>query len=707
MNVNSKFIAVSIAILFTASSAVAQDGGEGFKVSGSAGLTVRSSSQNATDKAKLNEYRDLDNGLIGDFNVKGRGSEYYVDAFGENIGRDDRYLDVKGGKYGVFKYRLFDDNIVHNWAFGALTPYSGAGSSLLTANLPNLDTTTWNSVNLREKRGNIGGMFEFSNNSPWYLRAEANQVAQRGLKLIGGNQGNDHLEGFVDKPFPVDYKTQNFSLDGGYATKQGQFSVNVLHSRFSNSNELLNWSNANFGGLDTTTLPANNVYTKFGANGVIRQLPMGSSLAGRLSYSNAKNSVPIAATALNDGGVFDPTNADRSSFDGKIVQKTASLSLQSNLTKALDSRVYWNWFRKDNRSPVVTSTGLTPGLECDGGDCVSRTFGYKKNNLGIDAGYRFNPQNKLALGLDFVDRTRNRVDSDQTKDRKASVEYRNSSLEFLEARLKYQRLERRSRFLQGAAGTDPSDPEFLNRFISRFDVANVDQDLFKLVLDAQPAELWNLGFESIYKRNKYKDTVLGRTKDDRTEFNLSVSYGDIRSFRIMAFTEVEFVRYDATHRNIDDTASPTAFDPFSAPDNNNYNWSSVNKDRNWAIGLGADWLPTERLKLNASLIWQYTHGAADFTTPNTVVPATAALPITNYDNTRKLSLNFKATYKYSKQWDFTGGYAYERYRFSDIAYDGYQYTIGAGTTASYLSGASAFPRYNVNLIYVRAAYKFE
>jgi MtrB/PioB family decaheme-associated outer membrane protein len=705
--VNSEFIAVLTTILFAASSAMAQDGGEGFKASGSVGLGVRGSTQNATDKAKLNEYRDLNNGLVGDFNIRGRGSEYYLDAFGENIGRDDRYLDVKGGKYGVFKYQLYDDNIAHNWAFGARTPYDGVGSSTLTANLPNLDTSTWNTFNLREKRGNIGGMFEFTNNSPWYIRADANQVTQRGLKLIGGSQGNDHTDGFVDKPFPVDYKTQNFSLEGGYASKRVQFSVNALHSRFSNNNDLLNWTNGNFGGLDTTTLAADNVYTKLGANGVIRQLPMGSSLAGRVSYSRATNSIPISGTVLNDGGVFDPTNANRASFDGNIIQKTASLSLQSNLSKALDSRVYWNWFQRDNRSPLVTSINLTPGLQCDGGDCVTRAFGYKKNNLGVDVGYRFDPQNKLVLGLDYVDRTRNREDVDQTKDGKASIEYRNSTLDFLDARFKYQRLDRRSHFLQGAAGTDASDPAFLNRFISRFDVANVDQDLFKLVLDAQPAELWNLGFESIYKKNNYKNTVLGRTKDDRTEFNLSVSYGDIRHFRIMTFAELEFVRYDATHRNIDDPASATAFDPFAAPDNNNYNWTTTNKDRNWAIGLGADWLPMERLKLNGSLIWQSTHGTADFTIPTTVVPATPAFPITNYDNTRKVSLNLKGVYKYSKQWDVTAGYAYERYRFSDIAYDGYQFTIPAGANFSYLTGAYAFPGYNVNLLYVRGVYKFE
>jgi hypothetical protein len=286
-------------------------------------------------------------------------------------------------------------------------------------------------------------------------------------------------------------------------------------------------------------------------------------------------------------------------------------------------------------------------------------------------------------------------------------------------------LKRRSHFLESAAGTDANDPEFLNRYIARFDASNVDQQMIKLVLDHNFAELWDLSVEGIFKQNDYRDTVLGRTKDTRQQAYASLAYGDMNAFRVMAFVDVEFIKYDSYHRNISTVSSgagaapndspsgncqttfPNCFDPNTPANNSNYNWGATNKDRNWAVGLGADWAATRRLKLHSSLLWQWTHGTADFAVQSGATPAVRSAPIDNYDNTRKLSFNLKSTYAYSKAWEFTGGYAFEKFHFNDISYNGYQYTIGTGASASYLSGAYAFPDYVLNAVYLVGTYKFE
>jgi MtrB/PioB family decaheme-associated outer membrane protein len=695
--------------------------GQGFQLTGSVsvgGLKLNEKSNNAY---RLKEYRDVDSGLISAFDVKGRGTDYYLNAFGENLGRDDQGLDLRGGKYNVFKYQLFESRLVHNWTFGALTPYAGIGTDTLTATLgtaASRDTTQWNTFDFRKKRNNTGGMFEFWNGSPWFVRVDANEVTERGQQLISGANGTSPGNGFTDKPFPVDYKTRNLSVESGYATKQSQFSVSLAHSTFTNQNDLLMWSNGFFGnGLDTTWLPPDNQYSKIGLNGTVKQLPYGSTLAGRLTYSKTTSSFPIAGSVLNSaGGAFSPTNPDASSFDGDVVHKTASLSLHSNPTSDIDTRAYFNYYKKDNRSTEVTfATAAVSGLACASANCVTDTLSYKKDNLGLDVGYRLNSTNRVVGGLEYVDLDRNRVDFDNTKDRIARIEYRNTSLDWLGTRIKYQRLERRSHFLEGSAGTGPSDPAFLNRFIARFDASNVDQDLLKIGMDLVPAELWDVGLEAIVKHNNYKDTVLGRTKDDRQELYFSVAHGDPNQFRVMAFADVEYVKYDAVHRNISFLTAANAYDPNSAPQcsgsNCNYNWDATNRDRSFAVGLGADWLPTPRLKMNSSVIYQMTHGTADFSvqpTPNPINPT--ADRIYNFDNMRKVTLNLKGTYALTRNWDLTGGYAYERFRFSDIAIDGYQYTISPGgtgiTSTAYLSGAYAKPNYNASIIYVTGTYKF-
>lgn len=733
----TKSMAVLILTVLGASVVFAAEDESGFRFEGSVGVGGISThkSSGTRDAAKLNEYQDLDVGAIGIFDIKGRGDDHYLDLFGENLGRDDQYLDLRGGKYTIYKYRLFDDRIVHNWAFDARTPYSGIGSTTLTATLPNLNADTWNRFDFKQKQKNIGGLFEISNNSPWYVRLDANQSKSEGLKLIAGSNGTSPVNGFFDKPFPIDFTTSTVAVEGGYASREGQLSLNVLRSRFSNENELLQWQNAFFGGLDTSTLPPDSGTNKIGINGNLKQLPFGSTLAGRITHAKTTNSFAILGNILSTGGTNPATNPDRATFDGDVVHDTASLSLHSNPSKDVDTRVYWNRIKKENNSPVVNFTGLgTTGLGCgrivlgatvlDPGDCTTEVLSYKKSNLGADVGYRINPQNRLVFGLDYTDLERERIDFDETKDKRASVEYKNTSSESVSTRVKYQYLQRRSNFLEANAGASANDPEFLNRFIARFDASNVDQNLIKIGVDATPADLWDLSFEGILKHNDYKDTVLGRTKDNRQELYASVGYGDARKFRLLVFADLEYVQYDSLHRTIgtvssgsgtapNDTPSgncqstfPNCYDPSTPANNSNYNWEATNKDKSYAIGIGADWVPAARWKLSSSLMWQRTYGTVDFTLQSGANPTVREVDIGNYDNTKKTSLNLKCMYKPSEMFEFTGGYAYEKYRFSDIAYDGYAYTIGTGTGASYLSGANAFPEYTVNTLYLIGSYKF-
>ena len=88
------------------------------------------------------------------------------------------------------------------------------------------------------------------------------------------------------------------------------------------------------------------------------------------------------------------------------------------------------------------------------------------------------------------------------------------------------------------------------------------------------------------------------------------------------------------------------------------------------------------------------------------------LPITAWDDTRHTTANVKGIWTYDKNGSFTLGYAYDRWRYSDQAYNGYQYTIpfpgvSTNTGQSYLSGYNAFTNYISNIVYVLATYKFD
>ena len=720
----TRLLPLLVANLFAAAGAFAADEEkkDDTQIFGSVSVGVQGGSLNApgeTNSAKLREYRDIGSGAAGktlsEIDLTGRNEDGYFKFFGENLGYPDQYMNLKGAQYGSFKYQLYENDIVHNWTQGAKSPYSGIGGTVLTAPLPNTNVGTWNTFDYGMQRQNIGGNIEVSKNSPWYFRVEANQVKDTGIKWVAGSNGTSPGNGFTEKPFPLDFTTRNLTLEGGYQTKQARVSVALLHSDFSNGNDLLQWTNNFFGNqLDKTTLPSDSRYLKGSINANYKGLPLDSTIAARVTQSQTTNSISVLTsmpTGTTPNAVNDATNPSDPNFKGDVTHRTASVAVYSNPSKETDTRVYWNWFQKHNDS---TNIAFTPAgasnLACGTSPCMPFQLNYKKNNLGADIGYRFDPGNRVVVGLDYVDLNRNRDDYDETKDKRVALEWRNTSLDTLSSRFKYQYMQRRSNFLQGNDGVSGADPAFLNRFIAKFDAANVDQNLLRLTLDWTPAPMWDAGFEGTFKSNKYTDTTLGRTKDNRQELYFSAGYGDINNFRIFAFADIEFVTYDSTHRNIGggtcSVANPNCFDPTTPANNTEYNWDATNKDRNIVLGIGADWVPKERWKLSGSVMTEKTNGTVDFSVQAPANPSPPVVPISNYDNVNKFSVNLKGTYAYTKQIDLMAGYAFERFRFDDISYTGYQYTTGSGTSTSYLTGLNAFPNYTTNLAWVAAKAKF-
>jgi MtrB/PioB family decaheme-associated outer membrane protein len=715
-----RILAVLLANLFAISAANAQ---EASLFTGSVSLGGIGSNIDSKDDAKATEYRDLNSGGILNFDLRGRGGSQWVDLFGENVGRADQFIDLNGGVYGFFKGRFYLNDILHNHALDARTPYTGVGGSSLVAPVTgtgtgttfNTNPDTWSTFDARIKRRNVGGYAEITPGGSFYGRVDANQARWSGIRMISEANGPSPTYGFVDLPTPVDYVVNTVSLEGGYSSKTAHVSLSVAHSKFSNENDTISWVNPNaLGAIDTTVLPQDNKQTKWALNGVMKRLPLDSTLAARITYAKTENHVTMLGGIVNtaSSSVVTPTTPNPSTFDGEIIHRTGAVSLTSQLSREFDSRVYYNQYKKENESTqVVFAGGLTPEV-----------FGYDKKNLGVELGYRLPRQTRLILGYDHVDLDRERVDFDNTKDKKLYFEAKTGAWDIASIRVRVQKLERRSHFLEADAGTGPNDPRYLNRYVARFDASNVDQGLAKLALDVSPAEQLDFGLEAIFKNNDYKDTTLGRTKDRRSELYGMVSYGDRDKFRITAFADAEYIQYDSTHRNIGTVAggptppagyctlaNPNCFDPINGPSNSgSYNWDGKVKEKNYAAGVGADWVANPRLRLNASYTWQRTNGSVDLSSPVFPAPFVPLVNIDSVDDVTMHTLHIKGTYKATPKVDVTAGYAYEKYDYKDTAYDNYTYVVPGSTpnARGYLSGIFAYPNYRTNVVYVYVTYRF-
>jgi len=668
-----------------------------------------STDRSGRDLSKIEEYRDLGNGVLSNIFYRGRDDRNWVDFYGENFGRDDMYVALRGGQYDVYRYRAYTNWLPHNMAFGALTPFFGVGSSTLTAQFPAPNPATWNAFNLGYERKDTGGYFEWQATSPWYVRVEGNQVKFDGTKVGSGALGTSPGNGFADLAIPVSYTTNNASVEGGYATRTMQFSLNYMYSRFDNDNTTVHWTNPYFGSQqDTTFLPLSNDYQRIAANAIWRQLPVSSTFAARYTWSKTTNdtSLPLSALTLGPGGAagtgaFVPTLPNQDQYNGELVNQTLTLSLNSSPASNVDTKIYYNWYKLENNSSQIVYSGQSQ-LNCGGGPCESLLYSYRKNNAGIDAIWRIDRANRLYGGWDYLDLDQNRVDFNHVKDNRFFVEWKNTSLDTLATRLKYQYLQRRSDFLQGNAGANANDAEYINRFIARFDNADLNQNYVKFTADWSPAPLWDTSFEGIWKNNDYPGTVLGRTKDQRHEIFATVSWGEMSKLRLTFMADYEWVKYDSYHRNISDSAASGAFDPNTAPTSSNYNWDATNKDNNWLVGLGVDWQATDKLLVKGSVQYFKSDGSSDVMSQNNFGNP---LPISAYDDWKQTALNIKGIYSLNKNWSFTAGYAYNRTSYSDIAYNGYQYTlpfpgVTNSFTQSYLNGYRAFTDSHANIFYL-------
>lgn len=739
-----KLIAVLVANLFVGT-AVAQ----GFTLTGEVGVGGQFVEDKGVDTSKLNEYRDMSNGVLSIIDLRGRADRYYVNFYGENLARDDMFLKLDGGMKQLFKYALWSDSLTHNFGFGMRSPYNGLGGSdprapvtyaaatntFFIANAAN--PASWNSYDLSYKRRNDGAAVEVSFNSPFYVRADLSQVRFDGSKLQSFANGTSPGGGYTDFFVPVDYTTKNLSFEGGYSSKRMHLSLNFLSSKYENGSQLFRWNNPQFGnGIDTHPLPPDNDYTRWSANAVFKQLPLNSTFGVRYTTSKSESNVNLLTTVLNTGtgtplAPTNPaTNALPGTFSGDVQYDTYSLTLSSNPSRMVDTRLYYNNFEKENNSTRVSFNGLPAGLNCSDifsgsgptaapPNCEPELFSYSRKNYGLDVGIKPFAGNKISLGYDFSDIERERFDTNQTDETRYSVEWRNSNIDWLTARIKYTRFERESDFqltpefvrARAAAGTNGFNNQsqgFIEAFVGRFDVSNMDQDQYKLGLDFVLSETADLSVEYAHRESKYRGVILGRTGDEREEIYFNVGFGDREVIRFNLFGGFERINYTSVHR----VGNP--LDPFLAPTTAAYNWGMGIRDTNHSLGFGFDWPAMERLLVKASLLWQRTDGTGRFD-PQTLATGASANPallvggINNYGNNEFFSMNVKGVWQFSPKIELTLGAAYEEHKFNDIQFNNYTYivpTTAPTANTSYLSGWYANPDYKAGIGYVIVKYKF-
>jgi MtrB/PioB family decaheme-associated outer membrane protein len=654
-------------------------------------------------RAKFTEYRDLQQGVsvFGDVGLGLDSERYFLKFRATDMGYDTQSYRLDGGMWGKFKFDLFYDEIPHNLTFDARTFFFEAGHHALVGT-PNTNFSAWNTFDYSIDRKQYGGGFKLPLLKPFYFDVSFQREDRDGIKPAGtapGSPGGIVLE----IPEPVDYTTNNLKLEGGYAKNPFFLSAGFIYSDFDDHNDKLTFTHpvAPFP-VDTLTLPPDNKYYKGYFKGAVK-LPLNSKFNVNAGYSTAKSDTSLLNSFV-DTGTINPITLSKLSFDGKINTKNYSFVLTSNPLRILDGKIFYSFYKRENRNDVVFQNEITLGtIE------FNKPFDYKKNAAGIDlglklpenfylsGGYKYIKTDRRLQGIEpteITDTTEAEQIPPNTKDNIYSADLRWTGLDFLVFKAGYERLDRNADF--------PTPFVPVNR---RSVYSSFDRDTFRTSVDLYPVENLNVGFGYLYKITDYAE-IFGLKNDKRHEFESSADYLIGKIAKLYGFFNLEWIKF------IQSVQNPSPLNAFSED----------TKERTYGFGIGTEvYAIPQKLTFICQFDYEKSNGNVDFTlNPSTFAgaglgPATGAnndnIDITNLDDYTKYAFKFKAAYHFTKSVIVSAGYVYERFKYNDVQLDNYQFVnpaVGpvAGGNAGYLTGAYKDQSYKAHLIFGGVTYKF-
>jgi MtrB/PioB family decaheme-associated outer membrane protein len=659
---------------------------------GTIGATGKVSDVNGS-RAKYHEYSDdKPGGVFGDVEANYDSPSHSMRLKVTDPGYDTQHYRLEGNVYDKFKYWFDYNEIIHNITSGARSFYNGVGTDTLSGRA-GTDFTTWPSrFDYFTKRKKFDTGLDLKLARPFFFDVSYNHENKYGIRPAGTQLGSTAGNFFAEIPEPVDYRTDNINLEGGYAKNPFFFSLGYIYSNFHNENADINFTNEL--GLPPTSggrffsLAADSKMHKFTFQGNVK-LPMNSKFSLKLGDTRTRSETVSFTT-----------------FDGKVNTKDYQATFTTNPLRFLEAKLFYKYYDRDNRSTSQTVTDLF-----DGGLIATNPLSYTTYSYGGDLGFRLPAELHLNTGYKRIDTHRKFVDEidpadinpadvlPYNRDNTYFADLKWTGLDFMSAKIGYERLSRGAHFRTNESRILP---------FRMYSYSAQDRDTLKAVVDLFPTDSLNMNLEYNYKKTNYNDTLFGVTGDRRHFFSFSGDYAFKKLFRLSTYVDAEKAKLEQLT-----TTSATTMTP---------QWKSKLEEINYGYGAKAEIFAIPK-KLTFTLQGDYArnHGYNDFTFYGTAAQFLTAfqlpagggsLPVNipNVDSYQQYSLRFITTYYWSDAIVVRAGYAYDRYKYSDAQLNGYQYIVTLPTAGSpvtgYLGGAYASPSYSVNTFFLAMTYRF-
>jgi MtrB/PioB family decaheme-associated outer membrane protein len=664
------------------------------------------------EKAKFNEYRDIRDGIYVGIDAREETDKYYTDFKAEDIGYKTQEYGLEGGKWGSFKYHFEYTEIPHNFTYGAKSFYTGIGGANLThpADPPSKNINTWTTFDYSVERTNYGGGLKLEMLKPFYFDISYYKDQKRGVYPFGA-AGTTPGGIAVELPAPIDYTTDSIRFEGGYVKNPLSLSLGYSYSTFQNDNSNLNFRNpatANTAATtDSLTLPPNNNYYKLDFKGAVK-LPLQSRFNVNLAHSRTQSGVNLFNSYVANvaGGRTGVLLSDYA-FNGEIDTQSYDFLLTSSPMHSLEGKLFYRYYNTNNKSDSITTTDSTQTPAT----FSSPLFDYRKERYGVELGFKLPASFYLTTAYTHAKIQRShREDFPENTDDIYEAELRWRGLDFMEAKVAYERLQRRGDLEVPAVAA--TDPRIIETWVGRFDAAPRERDTYKASVDLFPIENLNINLGYKHEDTNYRDTTLGLKADRRNEFNFDADYLIAKRVRLFGYFDYEYVKLEQFQRQLPFNAT-SGFDPFLPPTSTFFNWTVTQTENNWAYGVGTDvYILLQKLTLNLQYNNWKSDGFSDYTYLLGANPLPAGqtqdnIDISNWGNYQTRSYMAKLIYNLTQTLSFSAGYAYEKFIADDAQYNGYLYVSPpAATRPTFLTGAYQDWSYEANVVFLTAACQF-
>lgn len=345
--------------------------------------------------SKYNEYSDANN----EFPIYKLGIEVmspkgtFFDLQGDKLLRDDQFIRLSTGKYGLWSLIAERNETPHNLSFKAMTPYRNRGNGLFTldsiAPIPNRNlagtaaqmiandavTAAWLLGELRPaklgtQRDKTGATLTLTPTERLKLRLSFSDDRKAGSKLGYGVIGDRPPRSLAAQMAqPIDFKSRELKLEAEYNKPRYQAMLTYTVSKFENGIDTFRWQNpyatgsgsfdqwtghrvANFG---QTPLAPDNTYQNatfsLGMN-----LPWSSRLNVSAAYGKMEQDkalLPYATSSFNGTTIDFGSTASlpRKTADTGITTKRINVDYSINPMSRLGLRAYVRFYDLDNDTP--------------------------------------------------------------------------------------------------------------------------------------------------------------------------------------------------------------------------------------------------------------------------------------------------------------------------------------------------------------------